>query len=152
MAAQDFNDDRKDAGELGSGHTVTALYELVPYGASISGPMVDALKYQPVPAPPANGSTDTMTVKLRYKEPNASESRKIEMPVTDTGARFEEASRDFQWASAVAAFAMILRSSQYGGTANLDLVQRIAEAAAGGAPERTEFVSLVVTAKTLVHR
>ena len=151
LAAQDFNDDRKDAGDLGAGHTVTALYELVPVGASIGAPGVDALKYQdpPNPVPPANDNPETMTVKLRYKAPNASESERIDVAVTDTGAQFETAPADFRFASATAAFAMLLRNSQFAGSATIDMVRQIAESTASGMAERAEFVSLVVAAKTL---
>ncbi|NUM52710.1 MAG: VWA domain-containing protein [Candidatus Hydrogenedentes bacterium] len=152
LAAQDFNDDRKDAGDLGAGHTVTALYELVPVGVSIGAPGVDDLKYQPTPVPPTNDNPETMTVKLRYKEPNANESKRIDLPLTDTGLQFENTPGDFQFASAAAAFAMLLRNSQYAGSATLDMVQQIAEASASGTADRTEFVSLVVAAKPLISR
>lgn len=147
LAAQDFNDDRKDAGDLGAGHTVTALYELVPVGVSIGAPGVDNLKYQP--APPSNDNPETMTVKLRYKESNASESKRIDLPLIDKGTRFEDEPADFRFAVATAAFAMLLRNSQYAGNATLETVQQVAEQSANGAPDRTEFVSLVVAAKTL---
>lgn len=147
LGAQDFNDDRKDADDLGAGHTVTALYELVPVGVSIGAPGVDNLKYQP--APPSNDNPETMTVKLRYKEPNASESKRIDLPLIDKGMRFEDEPADFRFAVATAAFAMLLRNSQYAGNATLETVQQVAEQSANGAPDRTEFVSLVVAAKTL---
>src|SRR5262249_18023235 len=81
LANQDFNNDRKDAGDMGAGHSVTALYEIVPKGGSIPGPGVDPLKYQtpvPTPAAPArvlNNSNETLTVKIRYKDPNGTESK-----------------------------------------------------------------------------
>src|SRR5690606_34687000 len=117
LAAQDFNDDRKDAGDLGAGHTVTALYELVPAGVSVGAPGVDYLKYQNTPsAPPAtNDNAESMTVKLRYKKPDASESERIELPLTDTGLQFDNAPSDFKFATSAAAFAMLLRNSQYAG-------------------------------------
>ncbi|MBM3289850.1 MAG: VWA domain-containing protein [Candidatus Hydrogenedentes bacterium] len=149
LAAQDFNDDRKDAGDLGAGHTVTALYELVPVGVPVGGPGVDALKYQPAPAPQASGSPETLTVKVRYKAPNAGQSTRIDVPVTDAGVQFEGASTDFRFATAVAAFAMLLRDSHYVGSASLDTVHAIADATANAIPERTEFISLVVAAKSL---
>ncbi|MDZ4861496.1 MAG: von Willebrand factor type A domain-containing protein [Candidatus Hydrogenedentes bacterium] len=152
LAAPDFNNDAKDAGDLGAGHTVTALYELVPVGVSLSGPGVDALKYQPtspVPTAPANTNPETMTVKLRYKEPTASESKLAELPVSDTGAQIESVSSDFRMATAAAAFAMLLRNPEFKGNADFDLVQRLAESAKGSDADRAEFVSLVVAAKTL---
>lgn len=151
LAAQDFNDDRKDAGDLGAGHTVTALYELVPVGVSIGAPGIDELKYQKTPsAPPTNSDNpEAMTVKLRYKKPDASESERIELPLTDTGLQFDNASSDFKFATASAAFAMLLRNSQYAGSATLDMVQQIAQSATSNSAERSEFLSLVVAAKTL---
>ena len=157
LAAQDFNDDRKDAGDLGAGHTVTALYELVPVGVPVGAPGVDALKYQSVPRSQAvprdqyvpEENAETMNIKLRYKEPNASESKRIDVPVVDAGTTLDAAGGDFRFASAAAAFAMLLRNSCYAGNATLDSVQRIAESAANGVAERTELVSLVVQAKTL---
>ncbi|MCC6155112.1 MAG: DUF3520 domain-containing protein, partial [Candidatus Hydrogenedentes bacterium] len=151
LAAQDFNDDRKDAGDLGAGHTVTALYELVPVGVSFGEPGVDDLKYQKTPsAPPATSDNpEAMTVKLRYKKPDASESERIELPLTDTGLQFDNAPSDFKFATSAAAFAMLLRNSQYAGHATLDMVQKIAEQSSGSESERKEFVSLVVAAKTL---
>ncbi|MCC6797545.1 MAG: von Willebrand factor type A domain-containing protein [Candidatus Hydrogenedentes bacterium] len=154
LAAQDFNDDRKDAGDLGAGHTVTALYELVPVGVSIGAPGVDELKYQKTPSTPqaTSENPETMTVKLRYKKPDASESERIELPLTDTGLQFDNAPSDFKFATSAAAFAMLLRNSQYAGSATLDMVQQIAESATSGNADRSEFVSLVVAAKTLSTR
>ena len=113
LAKEDFNDDRKDAGEIGAGHSVTALYEIVPAGSSLPGrPPVDPLKYQPAPAAAASPSQDLLTLKLRYKEPAGSTSKLIEFPVRDAGATpFAEASTDFQFAATVAAFGMKLRGS-----------------------------------------
>ncbi len=151
LAAQDFNDDRKDAGDLGAGHTVTALYELVPVGVSVGAPGVDDLKYQRVPsAPPTtNDNPEAMTVKLRYKKPDASESERIELPLSDMDLQFDNAPSDFRFATATAAFAMLLRNSQHAGSATLDMVQQIAEKSGSNSAERGEFLSLVVAAKTL---
>jgi hypothetical protein len=151
LAAQDFNDDRKDAGDLGAGHTVTALYELVPVGVSIGAPGVDELKYQRVPsAPPTTSDNpEAMTVKLRYKKPDASESERIELPLTDTGLQIDSTTNDFKFAASVAAFAMLLRNSQYAGNATLNMVQQIAAKSTNSSAERVEFLSLVVAAKTL---
>src|SRR5688500_17801809 len=115
LAKEDFNDDTKDAGEIGAGHTVTALYEVVPAGADAAGarPQVDELKYQkPAAAAPAaprdavaaNASGELLTVKLRYKEPNGQTSKLLEFPVTDAGAAYARASADYKFAAAVAAF------------------------------------------------
>src|SRR5215467_8608744 len=75
LKKEDFNDDRKDAGEIGSGHSVTALYELVPPGEAIEAPSVDPLKYQTASAPRETASVESFTVKLRYKEPDGDVSR-----------------------------------------------------------------------------
>jgi Ca-activated chloride channel family protein len=155
LAAEDFNDDTKDAGEIGAGHTVTALYEIVPVGARLN-PNVDALKYQPVEdAPPVEdrpASDELMTVKLRYKQPEGDRSAKLEFPVTDSGMSFEEANADFKQAAATAAFGMILRNSEHKGTATLDDVLAWANDAEKGKAERREFQNLVVTTKTLMER
>src|SRR5262249_40331878 len=92
----DFNDDRKDAGEIGGDHTVTALYEIVPPGQPFPGAPVDPLKYQAPAQPHGNDPAEVMTVKLRYKEPNEGESRLLEVPVRDRGASFDAASADFR--------------------------------------------------------
>ena len=149
LAAQDFNDDTKDAGDIGPGHTVTALYELVPVGQTPT-PGVDPLKYQTTPAAPANDSPETMTVKLRYKQPEASTSSLLEMPVTDAGAAFDAAPADFRFAAAVAAFAERLKRLQTAVPLSFDQIQAIAEATKGSDTARQEFVDLVVTAKTLI--
>ncbi len=114
LAKEDFNDDRKDAGELGAGHVVTAFYEIVPIGAE-SAPGVDPLKYQPVadrPAPakkPANDNPEWLTVKLRYKLPKADKSAKIEVPFVGGTGPFVNASADFRFAAGVAAAGLMLR-------------------------------------------
>ena len=110
LAAQDFNDDTKDAGEIGAGHTVTAFYEIVPAGETVDLPSVDPLKYQDVgEASDAAASGELMTVKLRYKQPDGDVSRLIEMPVVDGGATLDQSSDDFAFAAAVASFGMLLR-------------------------------------------
>ncbi len=163
LAARDFNDDRKDAGEIGAGHTVTALYELVPPGVQPAPPQVDALKYQPVPEAPKPeaapdearpASNELMTVKLRYKRPDADTSTRLDVPVAgDTVAAAPGA--DHQFAAAVAAWGMLLRRSAHAGTANLDLVLQLAEAGKGADLDgrRAEFITLVRTTAALMgHR
>lgn len=158
MAAQDFNDDRKDAGEIGSGHTVTALYELVPPDRVDGLGGVDPLKYQPNQAEPpqadapVEASPELMTVKLRYKQPDGDKSAKSEMPVlTSAGG---EASPNFKFASSVAMFGMLLRGSRFSGTATFDMVMILAEEARGADKngQRTEFAGLVQTARALARR
>ncbi|HVU26010.1 MAG TPA: von Willebrand factor type A domain-containing protein [Opitutus sp.] len=164
LQKEDFNNDKIDAGEIGAGHTVTALYEIVPVGAPPAGnrgqetgdrPAVDPLKYQrrvvasaSVMGPVVKGSPESgelLTLKVRYKQPDGLVSRKLEFPLTDGGERFADASADFQFAAAVAEFGMILRDSPNKGTGSLADVQRWAEAGASNDPGgyRAEFVGLV---------
>lgn len=154
MAAQDFNDDRKDAGEIGAGHAVTALYEVVPVGTPINMAGVDPLKYQKPAAQPAMTNVDSpemMTVKLRYKAPDGDTSKLIEVPVIDPGPRLDGVTPDFKFAAAVASFGMLLRESPYRGTATFDSVLALAKEGKGADMEgyRTEFIQLVGLAKAL---
>jgi Ca-activated chloride channel family protein len=155
LAKEDFNDDKKDAGEIGAGHTVTALYELVPAGVEVDVPSVDPLKYQPPARTDGESSNDELlTLKLRYKQPDGDTSRLLEFPVTDGGRRFGEASGDMQFAAAVASFGMLLRGSEHAGTATCDAVLEIASSAQG--PDvngyRAEFLDIVRRAKLLSGR
>jgi Ca-activated chloride channel homolog len=161
LANEDFNDDRKDAGEIGAGHTVTALYEVVPANGSHEpvvdgeGPGVDPLRYQkPAVASEAAASDELLTVKLRYKQPEGDESRLIEMPAIDRGMKLGEASRDFVWAAAVAEFGQILRNSQFKGIGTLASVQELAGSAIGPDPHghRAEFLKLVQSAQSLIQQ
>jgi len=152
LRKEDFNDDTKDAGEIGAGHTVTALYELVPYGVQVDAPGVDPLKYQTNPVPTAAADSDEwMTVKLRYKPPDGSVSSRIELTFADEGAGFDEAPRDLRFAACVASFGMILRGSKYKGSFALDDVIRVAQSAKGPDAHgyRAEFIRLARTAKGL---
>lgn len=112
---EDFNDDKKDAGELGAGHTVTALYEIVPFGERSNTPKVDKLKYQQENKLPASTlkTNELMVLKLRYKDLNNEESKLIENIVLDQPVAFEKTSDNFRFASSVAAFGMLLRGSKY---------------------------------------
>jgi Mg-chelatase subunit ChlD len=152
LAARDFNDDTKDAGEIGAGHQCTALYQIVPAGMPVEAG-VDALKYGPAPAPVAESdaprSPEWMTVKLRYKHPEGDTSAKIEVPWANPGGDLLQASPDFRFAASVAAFGMILRNSEHKGRARFDGVQLLAQSGKGTDPERQAFIDLVVTAKTL---
>lgn len=149
LAKEDFNDDRKDAGEIGAGHTVTALYEVVPAGQPLPNrPSVDPLKYSE-PSLTADidrkASSDLLTVKLRYKAPDGDTSKLIEVPVKDTPVAFDEASPDFQFAAAVAAFGMKLRDSPYSGDISWSEIQKIARRNLGEDPGsyRAEFLTLI---------
>ncbi|HEU4886091.1 MAG TPA: VWA domain-containing protein [Longimicrobium sp.] len=156
MAAEDFNDDRKDAGELGAGHTVTALYEVVPAGGgSGDRPRVDPLRYQDRRARAgAEASGELMTVKLRYKEPEGGESRLIEHAVRDAGRSLDAASDDLRFAAAVAQWGMLLRGSQHAGRASYDDVAELARGALGRDEhgDRAAFVRLVQSSRRLAVR
>jgi Ca-activated chloride channel family protein len=152
LAARDFNDDKKDAGELGAGHSMTALYEIVPLAASgvSGGSEVDPLKYSAQAPTPAATSDELLTLKLRYKRPDSDVSRLMSQAVRDTQPE-AQASKDLRWAAAVACFGMLLRNSEHKGQATLALADSLARNAIGADPqgERHELVSLIEQAKTL---
>ncbi|MEQ8210520.1 MAG: von Willebrand factor type A domain-containing protein [Lacipirellulaceae bacterium] len=166
LEAKDFNDDKKDAGEIGAGHTVTALYEIVPAGVEMDAPPpeVDDLKYQKQKNGPKNQaeklgqksanlveSDDLLTLKLRYKQPDGEKSTKLEFPIADGGGSFSAATDDFKFASAVASFGMLLRDSEHRGDTSYAAVLEIAESALGKDKQgyRAEFLELVQRAKEL---
>ena len=158
LADRDFEDDTKDAGEVGAGHGVTALYEIVPTGVTAEGSEEVPLKYQPsarpkAPRPAAEaGSPELCTVHLRWKAPEASESVEREVPFEDPGRSFEEASADLRFAAAVVEFGMLLRDSRHRGRASLAHVTATAAGALGDDPGglRAEFLDLVREAGALV--
>ncbi|MCA1618924.1 MAG: VWA domain-containing protein [Acidobacteria bacterium] len=155
LAERDFNDDRKDAGEVGAGHTVTALYEVVPAGQRLENPGVDELKYsRPAETARGAGAGELLTVKLRYKEPEGGASKPLNVGVPDRQASFRNASENFKFAAAVAEFGMLLRDSRYKGQSTFDGAAELARASAGAdlRGHRAEFVRLVETAKTLSSR
>ncbi len=152
LATEDFNDDRKDAGEIGAGHRVTALYEIVPVGATSlrDGEPIDELRYQPKPsiaiepkldsnpAQVSDGVADELlAVKLRYKEPEGATSQLLTFPLADSKQTFGQADRDFQWAATVAQFGMLLRGSQYAGQSNWKNLLEQATDVAGVSPDAT---------------
>lgn len=144
---EDFNNDRKDAGELGSGHTVTALYEIIPVGTRSEFYAIDGLKYQSTPTRAQSDSNDWLTVKLRYKDPGDSESQLLEAVLADEPGLVRASSDNFRWAAAVAAFGMLLTESQYLVDWDCDDVAALARGARGADDEgyRSEFVRLVRT-------
>jgi len=154
LKSEDFNNDKIDAGDIGAGHTVTALYEIVPAGQKIDLPGVDPLKYQQ-PSTPSSAVTsgEMLTVKLRYKDPQASESQLISYPVVDQGLRLTEASSDLKFAAAVASFGMVLRDSPYKGNSKIDDVIKLAQDSLGedASGYRAEFLSLVHKAKPVME-
>lgn len=154
LAAKDFDDDTKDAGEIGAGHTVTALYELVTSDTpSVDVAPTQKLKYQPQ-EPTAEDlesgkktadNDELLTLALRFKQPDSDESERIEYTLANKDTSFTSASRDFRFAASVASFGMILRGSQHRGSATL---QWVADTAAGALGEdtsgfRSEFIDLV---------
>ncbi|MCI0587580.1 MAG: VWA domain-containing protein, partial [Planctomycetes bacterium] len=149
LSAQDFADDRKDAGEIGAGHTVTAFYEVVPAGEAVPGAPVDALRYQRLTE--SSGSGESLVVKLRWKEPEGTVSSLREVPFLDAGLRFDAADPDFRFGAAVAAFGMVLRDSDHKGDATLGLVREIASGALSDDPGgwRGEFLGLLDRAANL---
>lgn len=155
LAAKDFHDDTKDAGEMGAGHVVTALYELVPAGGVGAG---EGLRYQPeakaAPAAKDGKAAESFVVKMRHKKPDGDTSTLRELPVTDPGRGYGEASEDFRFAAAVASFAMLLRESPYKGNATFAAVLELADAARAHDPGgyRAEFLELVRQAKTISGR
>ncbi len=153
---EDFNDDTKDAGEMGAGHTVTALYEIIPVGvkSNLVG-NVDPLKYQNENKPSGKGSftaiahPDLLTVKMRYKEPNSDTSKKIEMPLIDDNQN--NVSDDFRFAAAVAMFGQVMKNSSFKGDGTYDKAIALAQSGYGNDKQgyRREFVRLMETAKGL---
>jgi Ca-activated chloride channel family protein len=156
MAAEDFNDDRKDAGELGAGHTVTALYEIVPAGGgSRGGRRADPLRYQDRRASALGGASgELMTVKLRYKQPQGGESRLLRHVVRDSHRSLDAASDDLRFAAAVAQWGMLLRGSEHTGQASYERVLRLARGAVGrdAHGDRADFVRLVQSSRRLAGR
>lgn len=171
LAREDFANDKIDAGEIGAGHTVTALYEVVPAGAAEPGAAsaTEALRYQPVSAERSasnrDGSSDgrkartdssvgaeLLAVSVRYKEPAADSSKKLLFPMRDDGRSFEQASPDFKFAAAVAGFGMMLRNSRDRGDITLADVTSWGRAGLGSDPGsyRHEFLTLVERAKPLL--
>lgn len=153
LAKEDFNDDKKDAGELGSGHTVTALYEIIPAGVeSAFLKNVDDLKYQANKTKVKNSNTDEMlTVKFRYKAPDGDVSKLIEHPVADAQSLWAATSDNFKFAAAVAEFGLLLRNSEFKSDASYSNVLTLAKNAIGDDEEgyRAEFIKLVKSADKL---
>ncbi|WP_439882521.1 YfbK domain-containing protein [Pontibacter sp. MBLB2868] len=157
LADEDFNDDKKDAGDMGAGHTVTALYEIVP-AKSKSGTKtgkVDDLKYQRTELDPkASATNEILTLKLRYKEPKGMVSKLITSTVSDEAVAANKTSDNFRFSAAVAACGMLLRDSEFKGTATYPMVLELAEGARGKDKEgyRIEFINLVKSMSLLSDR
>lgn len=159
LAKEDFNDDTKDAGEIGAGHSVVALYEIVPANLPPGAeprPLVDSLKYQ-APAissaqlAAAAKTGEMMTVKLRYKEPESDLSKLIEVPTKDEGKTLTASSEEYKFSAAVAGFGLLLRDSSYKGTLSWETVRRLALDGKGTDKlgYRGEFLQLIDKARGL---
>lgn len=157
LSAEDFNDDRKDAGEIGAGHTVTALYEILTPEQAARALDVDELRYQKRGKPGAwqipldGGSAELATVKLRYKAPQGQKSRLIEVPVEHLVRKPSQTSDAFRFSAAVAGFGMLLRDSEYKGNISFAMVRSLAEGAQGRDEYgyKQQFVGLVSRAAQL---
>ena len=150
LRKEDFNDDKKDAGDIGAGHSVTALYELVPPGGEIPGAgNVDALKYQATTTP--KSSPEMLTLKLRYKEPDSETSKLMTQPLLDAHGDIATASDNLRFAAAVAELGMLLRDSKYKGDASYDETRLLAQKSLGRDEEgyRSEFLSMIAAASRL---
>ncbi len=149
---EDFNDDTKDAGEMGAGHLVTALYELVPAGSEERIPSIDPLKYQPSRnISVGDYSDELLTIKVRYKKPDGQTSMLLEKPVRGSGEEIEGASENLRFAAAVAEFGMILRESEFKGTATLEGATKLARSARGEDEDgyRAELIRLISTVRDM---
>lgn len=152
LKSEDFNNDKKDAGDLGSGHTVTALYEIIPVGVESEFFKIDELKYQSTKIDPAAfKSKELMTVKFRYKKPDQDVSKLIVHPLLDTNVLLSKTSDNFRWSASVAAFGMLLRESEYVNGFTYDNVLQLAKSSKGIDEEgyRVEFINMVKSYKAL---
>jgi Ca-activated chloride channel family protein len=152
LKSEDFNNDKKDAGELGSGHTVTALYEIIPVGVENDFLKIDELKYQQRRVnPAAKQSDELMTIKLRYKKPDQEVSKLIVHPLIDADTPLTKTSENFRWSASVAAFGMLLRQSEFVKDFTFDQVVALARNSKGADEEgyRAEFIGMVKSAALL---
>ncbi len=152
LADRDFNDDRKDAGEIGAGHSVTAFYEIVPVGVAADTGDVDPLVYQrPGRLAGEAAGEQWLTLKLRYKEPDEDASRLLTRVVAGPPRPFESASEDVRFGGAVALFGMLLQESAYAGDGDWTLARELARSALGDDPDadRAGFLDLVERARSL---
>jgi Ca-activated chloride channel homolog len=150
LKKEDFVDDRKDAGEIGSGHTVTALYEIVLADGETR--QSNKLKYQDTAIKrTAFNSQELLTLSIRYKKPKGKKSQLIEYVLQDKNTNLEQASENMRFASAVAAFGLVLRESEYAGSASYPMIRKLAKNSIGADPygRRAEFLSLVSVAEEL---
>ncbi|MBY0426954.1 MAG: VWA domain-containing protein, partial [Cytophagales bacterium] len=151
LKKEDFNNDKKDAGELGAGHTVTALYEIIPAGSEENVGSVDPLRYSKPAPTESNFSDEMMTLKFRYKNPKETVSKLIVHQIKDKEVSLEKTSDNFRFAAAVASYGMLLRDSKFKGSATFDDIVLAATESKGKDDEgyRAEFIRLVKTAALL---
>jgi Ca-activated chloride channel family protein len=151
LADEDFNNDEKDAGELGAGHTVTALYEIIPHGVHIDTSLsdIDPLKYQTPNDPVNNYNSELMTVKLRYKNPDGNKSHLLSQVIKISDST--ELSDNLKFAASVASFGMLLRDSKFKGESTFDMVLELAKQSKGIDKNgyRAEFINIVELADLL---
>jgi len=153
LKTEDFKNDAKDAGDMGSGHQVTVFYEIVPVGVPIDLPGVDKSKYTIPTKVDPNAADEWLMVKMRYKQPDADVSKELAKPLPGK-ALGADLSEDFRFAAAVASFGMILRDSQFRGAMTLAGVLEEAQGCVGTDPNghRKEFLMLVTKAKQLTTK
>lgn len=155
LQAHEFNDDKKDAGDMGAGHTVTALYEIIPPGEAVPGAKIDPLKYQQASKPSASADKgEWLTMKLRYKDPEAETSELLQQSLTGIPLEVAKMPEDFRFASAIASFGMLLRNSEYRGDATYARVRKLAASALGEDHNghRAEFLRMVEAAEHLLPK
>lgn len=150
LADRDFNDDKKDAGEIGAGHSVTAIYEVVPAGVAIENDGIE-LKYSELQRSDTRFANELATVKLRYKEPDGDVSKLLTMGVLDNPRSVENASENLRFAASVVQFGLILRDSRYRGSASLVMARQLASSATANDLRgyRSEFLELLQQANSL---
>jgi Ca-activated chloride channel family protein len=152
LANEDFKDDTKDAGELGAGHTVTALYEIIPAGTPTTLLAdIDPLKYQAEPRDASKYNNEFVTIKLRHKMPQGTKSTEMVTVVNKATKELDQMSENFRWASAVASLAQMLRQSEFKGDASLESILAQARGASTYDQHgyRHEFIGLVMTLKNM---
>ncbi|HQU93525.1 MAG TPA: VWA domain-containing protein [Pyrinomonadaceae bacterium] len=150
LADRDFNDDKKDAGEIGAGHSVTAIYEVVPAGVAVENDGIE-LKYSETERSDTRFANELMTVKLRYKEPAGHQSKLLTMGVLDVARTIDSASENLRFAAAVVQFGLLLRDSRYRGHADFSMAKRLASSAVSSDLKgyRGEFLELLDRARNL---
>jgi Ca-activated chloride channel family protein len=152
MRPEDFEDDTKTAGDVGAGHAVTALYEIIPAGQPVPGTEFDISKYQESRRlSKAAATRELFTVRLRYKDPQGQKSKSLDVAMIDDQKPFVAASDQFRFATSVAEFGMLLRDSRLRGKTTFDSVIETAQASLGPDPagRRAEFLELAKLARDL---